>query len=102
MFGGISDLRRPIYIIKVVANALTPTIRNNHNRKMICSTHISVCDKLDSCQQENDNMTRSKVIMGYRFGTVMVIFIYAKHRLQRKPLVNDTGMHHDTCVTHVP
>ena len=34
--------------------------------------------------------------------TVMVIFISAKHRLQRKPLVNDTGMHHDTCVTHVP
>ena len=24
------------------------------------------------------------------------------HRLQRKPLVTDPGMHHDTCVTHVP
>ena len=24
------------------------------------------------------------------------------HRLQRKPLVGDPGMHHGTCVTHVP
>ena len=24
------------------------------------------------------------------------------HRLQRKPLVSDPGMHHGTCVTHVP
>ena len=24
------------------------------------------------------------------------------HRFQRKPLVSDPGMHHDTCVTHVP
>ena len=25
----------------------------------------------------------------------------SRHRLQRKPLVNDPGMHHGTCVTHV-
>ena len=25
-----------------------------------------------------------------------------RHRLQRTPLVNDHGMHHGTCVTHVP
>ena len=25
-----------------------------------------------------------------------------RHRLQRKPLVSDSGMHHATCVTHVP
>ena len=25
-----------------------------------------------------------------------------QHRLQRKPLVSDPGMHHGTCVTHVP
>ena len=25
-----------------------------------------------------------------------------RRRLQRKPLVNDPGMHHGTCVTHVP
>ena len=25
-----------------------------------------------------------------------------RHRLQRKPLVNGPGLHHDTCVTHVP
>ena len=25
----------------------------------------------------------------------------ARHWLQRKPLVSDTGMHHGTCVTHV-
>ena len=24
------------------------------------------------------------------------------HRIQRKPLVSDSGMHHGTCVTHVP
>ena len=24
------------------------------------------------------------------------------HRLERKPLVSDSGMHHGTCVTHVP
>ena len=24
------------------------------------------------------------------------------HRLQRKPLISDPGMHHGTCVTHVP
>ena len=27
---------------------------------------------------------------------------FLRHRLQRKPQVNDTGMHHGTCVTHVP
>ena len=27
---------------------------------------------------------------------------FPRHRLQRKPLVSDTGMHHGTCVTHVP
>ena len=27
--------------------------------------------------------------------------IFHRHRLQRKPLVSDPGMHHGTCVTHV-
>ena len=27
---------------------------------------------------------------------------FARHRLQRKPVVSDPGMHHGTCVTHVP
>ena len=27
---------------------------------------------------------------------------FPHHQLQRKPLVNDPGMHHATCVTHVP
>ena len=27
---------------------------------------------------------------------------FPRHRLQRKPLVCDPGMYHDTCVTHVP
>ena len=27
---------------------------------------------------------------------------FSRHRLQRKPLVSDCGMHHGTCVTHVP
>ena len=27
---------------------------------------------------------------------------FPRHRLQRKPLVSDPGMHHRTCVTHVP
>ena len=27
---------------------------------------------------------------------------FPRHRHQRKPLVNDPGMHHGTCVTHVP
>ena len=27
---------------------------------------------------------------------------FPSHWLQRKPLVSDHGMHHDTCVTHVP
>ena len=26
---------------------------------------------------------------------------FPRHQLQRKPLVSDLGMHHDTCVTHV-
>ena len=26
---------------------------------------------------------------------------FPRHRLQRKPLVSNPGMHHDTCVTHV-
>ena len=26
---------------------------------------------------------------------------FPRHRLQRKPLVNDPGMHHGTCLTHV-
>ena len=28
--------------------------------------------------------------------------VFPRHRLQRKPLVSDHGMHHGTCVTHVP
>ena len=27
---------------------------------------------------------------------------FPRHRLQRKPLVSDPGMHHGTCVRHVP
>ena len=27
---------------------------------------------------------------------------FSRHRLQRKPLVSDPGMHHGTCFTHVP
>ena len=27
---------------------------------------------------------------------------FSRRRLQRKPLVSDPGMHHGTCVTHVP
>ena len=27
---------------------------------------------------------------------------FPRHRLQMKPRVNDPGMHHGTCVTHVP
>ena len=27
---------------------------------------------------------------------------FRRHRLQRKPRVSDPGMHHGTCVTHVP
>ena len=27
---------------------------------------------------------------------------FPRHRLQRKPLVSDPGMHHGTCVMHVP
>ena len=28
--------------------------------------------------------------------------VFPRHRLQRKPLVSDPGMHHGTCITHVP
>ena len=28
--------------------------------------------------------------------------VFPRRRFQRKPLVSDTGMHHGTCVTHVP
>ena len=28
--------------------------------------------------------------------------VFPRHRLQGKPLVSDPGMHHGTCVTHVP
>ena len=28
--------------------------------------------------------------------------MFSRHRLKRKPLVGDPGMHHGTCVTHVP
>ena len=28
--------------------------------------------------------------------------VFPHHRFQRKPLVSDSGMHHGTCVTHVP
>ena len=28
--------------------------------------------------------------------------IFSRHRLQRKSLVSDPGMHHGTCATHVP
>ena len=29
-------------------------------------------------------------------------YVFPRRRFQRKPLVSDPGMHHDTCVTHVP
>ena len=28
--------------------------------------------------------------------------VFTRHRLQRKSLVSDPGLHHGTCVTHVP
>ena len=28
--------------------------------------------------------------------------VFSSHRLQRNPIVSDPGMHHGTCVTHVP
>ena len=28
--------------------------------------------------------------------------VFPRRRFQRKPVVNDPGMHHGTCVTHVP
>ena len=28
--------------------------------------------------------------------------VFPRHRFQRKPLISDPGMHHGTCVTHVP
>ena len=28
--------------------------------------------------------------------------VFPRRRLQRKPLISDPGMHHGTCVTHVP
>ena len=28
--------------------------------------------------------------------------VFPRYRIQRKPLVSDPGMHHGTCVTHVP
>ena len=28
--------------------------------------------------------------------------LFPRHQLQRKPLVSDPGMHHGTCITHVP
>ena len=28
--------------------------------------------------------------------------VFSRHRLQRKPLVSDPGMHHGTCAAHVP
>ena len=31
-----------------------------------------------------------------------ILGMFPRHRLQRKPLVNDPGMHHGTCLTHVP
>ena len=30
------------------------------------------------------------------------VLTFPRHWLQRKPLVSDLGMHHATCVTHVP
>ena len=27
---------------------------------------------------------------------------FSRHQLQKKPLISDLGMHHGTCVTHVP
>ena len=32
----------------------------------------------------------------------MPVYLFSRHRLQRNPLVSDPGMHHGTCITHVP
>ena len=38
----------------------------------------------------------------YNCGLRMRRGCFPRHRFQRKPLVSDPGMHHGTCVTHVP
>ena len=41
----------------------------------------------------------------YNFGLLMLRECRERfpcHRLQKKPLVSDPGMHHGTCITHVP
>ena len=46
-------------------------------------------------------LTRYKKIAGCAYaGNAGNVF--PRRRFKRKPLVSDTGMHHGTCVTHVP
>ena len=72
---------------------------------MITSVHLlCFCNRGPCRQSERRNMmgllpdTKSCVLPMYRECRGR----FPRHWLQRKPLVNDPGMHHGTCVTHVP
>ena len=41
-------------------------------------------------------------LLQYQWPSCQIRKHFPRHRLQRKPLDSDPGMHHGTCVTHVP
>ena len=57
-----------------------------------CCTHVSAAT-MGFLPDTSNRELRMRRICRERF---------SRHRLQMKPVVSDPGMHHGTCVTHVP
>ena len=77
-------------------------ICRNHRRKC-CN-----CDRGGYLKTSNDDPDTS-IWVSYQILKIAgcacagnVGNVFPNHRMQWKPLVNDPGMHHGTCVTHVP
>ena len=58
------------------------------------------CAPVNECMYIHGTLTRYVKLRVVHASRIPELFL--RHRLQREPLVNDPGMHHDTCVSHVP
>ena len=83
---------------------------SGHSVKSNCPGEL-ICDRIPSNQKRNRSCLsfsidpwaacRIRNIAGCAC-TGNAGNVFPRRRLQRKPLVSDPGMHHGTCVTHMP
>ena len=78
------------YPIDSIQNGSTDTIKAVYEYMSICPIGLFICAP---------SLLRFYLTCVRRW---WIEFMFPHHRLQREPLVSDPGMHHGTCVTHVP